>query len=205
MKKTLVVNYTPRIDSNTEKLTNFFLEEYKHKTEIDFLDLAKDAPDLLLNENLNLMIKRNFGDVPLSIDETKLLEKNDTMAKQVLNADFIVLSHPMFNFSLPAAVKAWVDAIIQAGTTFLLTDKGYQGLCNEKKAIVLMTTGNDHGLESEKPTNLATDLLKSCFGIMGISSSHISAYGMNAYPHKVDAILEKAKQEIKEVCNEWYK
>lgn len=205
MKKTLIVNYTPRIDSNTKKLTNFFLEECKDKTKIDFLDLAKDAPDLLLKENLNLMVKRNFGGVPLTADETKLLEKNDALVQQVLDTDFVVLSHPMFNLSVPATVKAWIDAVLQNGKTFVLTEDGYQGLCTEKQALVLMTTGSDHGAESIKPTNFATDLLKSCFEIIGIPSIHVSAYGMNVYPNNVDSILEKAKQEIKEICNEWYK
>ncbi len=204
MKKTLVVSYTPRVDSNTKKLTDFFLETCKEKTKIDFLDLTKDTPDLLLEENLNLFVKRNFGGVSLSPEENQLMKKNDAMMQQVLDADFIILSHPMFNLSLPATVKAWIDAIIQAGKTFLLTDKGYQGLCTEKKALVLMTTGSDHGIALEKPTNYATDLLKSCFAIMGMPSTHISAYGMNAYPNQVNDILEKTKQEIKTVCNEWY-
>ncbi len=205
MKKTLVVSYTPRIESNTKKLTDFFLETYKQKTKIDFLDLAKNAPDLLLEKNLNLYVKRNFGGVPLSSEETELMKKNDTMMQQVLDADFIILSYPMFNLSLPATVKAWIDAIIQSGKTFLLTDKGYQGLCTEKQALVLMTTGSDHGIDQEKSSNYATDLLKSCFAIIGIPSTHISAYGMNVYPLQVDNILEKAKKEIKIVCDEWYK
>ncbi len=58
-----MVSYTSRVDFSTEKLLKFFLEESKHKTKIDFLDLAKEAPDLLIKENLNLMVKRNIGGI----------------------------------------------------------------------------------------------------------------------------------------------
>lgn len=204
MKKTLIVNYTPRIDSNTKKLVDYFIEQNQDKTEIMLLDLAKNTPDLLLNNNLNLFLKRNYGGVPLEEAETRLLFKNDEMLQQVLAADFIVLAYPMYNFSLPATVKAWVDAITQAGETFKMTETGYVGLCEGKQALVLMTTGGDFSIEPSKSMNFATPLIGAELGFIGIPTEHISAFGLQQYPDKLDLILKKAEQQIQAVSNKWY-
>ena len=204
MKKTLIVSYTPRIDSNTKKLLDHFVEKIHDKTEITSIDLAKTTPDLLLADNLNLMVKRNFAGIPLSEEESKLLATNDQMTQQVLDTDFIFLAYPMFNFSLPATVKAWIDGVIQAGKTFARTETGFRGLCEGKQALVVMTTGSDFRTDPLKNMNFATPLIESCLGFIGIQSEHISAFGMQQYADKVGSILDDAKQEISAFCKKWY-
>lgn len=204
MKKTLIVNYTPRIDSNTKKLVDYFIGQNKNKTEITFLDLAKNTPDLLLEENLNLTLKRLYSGVSLDEAETKLLSKNDEILQQVLETDYIVLAYPMYNFSLPATVKAWIDAIIQGGVTFKMTETGYVGLCEGKQALVLMTTGSDFSTEPAKSRNFATPLIDAQLDFIGIPTEHISAFGLQQYADKVDAIIETSKTEIKALGKKWY-
>ena len=204
MKKTLIVNYTPRIGSNTKELVDYFIEQNQDKTEINFIDLTKTTPDLLLEENLNLFLKRNYAGVPLDDKETKILSKNDKMLQQVLDADFIVLAYPLYNFSLPATVKAWVDAITQAGKTFNMTETGYVGLCEGKQALVLMTTGGDFGIEPAKSMNFATPLISTELSFIGIPSEHIFAFGLQQYPDRVDTIIETSKTEIKALGEKWY-
>jgi len=111
MKKTLILSYTPREGSNTKKMLDFFIENNQDKTEITFIDLAEEAPDLLLKENLNLYVNRNFGGVELTDEQQNVLAKNDKLTQQLLNTDFVVLASPMHNFSIPAPVKAWFDAV----------------------------------------------------------------------------------------------
>ena len=123
MKKTLIISYTPRVGSNTKKLLDCFLKDAQGKTEITHVDLVEETPDLLLQENLNVMLKRNFTNEVLSAEETAVLGKNDEMLRQYKEADFIVLVHSMHNFSLPAPVKAWFDAVLQPNQTFNLTEK----------------------------------------------------------------------------------
>jgi len=204
MKKTLVINYTPRHDSNTKKLTEFFINEIKDKTTLLYVDLAKETPDLLLEENLNLLIKRNFIGEALSSDEQNIMQKNDDFAQQVLDTDFIVLAFPMFNLSVPATVKAWIDAVLQVNKTFRLTENGYEGLCKNKQALVLMTAGSEHTINLAEPTEFATGLVKSCFNIIGISTTQISANGMNVNPNKIEETLKTAKQKIAATCLNWY-
>lgn len=204
MKKTLIVNYSPRIASNTKKLVDYFIELNQDKTNLTILDIAKNPPDLLLEERLNLYVKRNFNGEQLIGSETKHLTKNDQLMQQVIDADFIVLAYPMYNFSLPATVKAWVDAITQAGSTFEMTESGTKGLCNKKQALVLMTSGGDFYVEPLRSINFATPLINTCFDFLGIKTEHISAFGMQQYSNKIDSILENAKREILSLSEKWY-
>ena len=204
MKNTLIVNYTPRIGSNTKILVDHFTALNKDKTTITVLDLAKTTPDLLLEENLNLYVKRNFGGVDLSADEQKRMSHNDKMVQQILDADFIVLASPLYNFSIPATVKAWFDTVISAGKTFTQTATGPKGLCENKQAVLLMTSGGDFNSEPLKNVNFGSPLVATCFGFMGIPSESITAFGLQQYQDKATEILEKAKQEIEVLSNKWY-
>ncbi|WP_055446417.1 FMN-dependent NADH-azoreductase [Lacinutrix mariniflava] len=204
MKKTLILSYTPRDNSNTKKMLDFFIENNQDKTEITFVDLAEEAPDLLLKENLNLYVNRNFGGVELTNEQQKVLSKNDKMMQQLLDTDFVVLASPMYNFSVPATVKAWFDAVIQAGKTFTYTETGIKGLCENTKALVLMTSGSDFGIEPYKSVNFATPFLLTSFNFLGISTEVINKFGMVQYADKSEQMIEDAKEEIKEVSNKWY-
>ena len=204
MKKTLIVSYTPRINSNTKKMVDHFVESNKLKTEITFLDLTEETPDLLLNENLNLYVNRNFGGVKLKEEEQSVLAKNDNMVNMLLEADFIVLASPIYNMSAPATVKAWIDAVIQAGKTFTSTDKGPVGLCENKEALILMTSGSDFNIEPLKSLNFATPLLSACFGLMGIPSQSVNAFGMQQYFDKTEEMLTTSRNEIDVISAKWY-
>lgn len=204
MKKTLVINYTPRENSNTKKMLDYFVERNKDKTDITILDLTENTPDLLLKENLNPLVARNFGGVKPSEEQQKLLDKNDQLTNQLLDADYVVVVTPVYNYSLPATVKAWFDAVIQAGRTFAATEKGLVGLCENTQALVLTTSGSDFGIEPMKKLNFATPLASTCFGLMGIPTEAITVFGTQQYADKLDDLIEASKGEIDSLSEKWY-
>ena len=204
MKKTLIVNYTPRVDSNTKKMVDYFIEINKEKTEITFLDLTEETPDLLLKENLNLYVARNFGGVQLTDEQQKVLSKNDKMMNQLLDTDYVVLASPLYNFTIPATVKAWFDAVIQAGKTFTYTETGIKGLCENTKAVILMTSGSDFGKEPYAAVNFATPLLLTSFDFLGISAEAINSFGQIQYVDRAEELLSNSKSRIDELSNKWY-
>ncbi|MFB9053938.1 FMN-dependent NADH-azoreductase [Formosa undariae] len=204
MKKTLILSYTPRENSNTKKMLDFFIENNQEKTAITFVDLAEEAPDLLLKENLNLYVNRNFGGAELTDEQQKILAKNDKMTQQLLDTDFVVLASPMYNFSIPATVKAWFDAVIQAGKTFGYTETGIKGLCEDTKALILMTSGSDFGMEPYKSVNFATPFLITAFDFLGIPAEAINKFGMIQYADTSEQMIEEAKEDIKRVSDKWY-
>lgn len=199
MKKTLLVTYTPRIGSNTKKMVDTFKQASKNKTELTVLDLVETPPSLLLSNELNTFIKANYTDEALTEQEEAVLKKNNEMTELVKQADCIVVAYPIYNFSLPATVKAWADAIIQKDKTFTLTQEGFQGICTNKDALILSTAGYELG-----EGDLATPLMKACLGFMGIPSDEIVVYGMNEFPEKAAGLMQDAQAKIEHMCTAWY-
>ena len=134
MKKTLVVSYTPREGSNTKKLLDHLVSNIEGKTEMEFVDLAENVP-MFLKQELNAYVKRNFGGQDLTSKEEELLKPIDKLCEQVINADYVVLAYPIYNFTFPGPVKCWFDAIIQSGKTFKYTETGFEGLLKGKNAF----------------------------------------------------------------------
>ncbi|WP_103070425.1 FMN-dependent NADH-azoreductase [Aquimarina sediminis] len=201
MTKTLVVSYAPRKGSYTKQLVDEFITLSQNKTEISFLDLVTSPPDLLLSDNLNLIL---YGEEPKYTEEEKeRLSNHFMLVQQVLDTDHIVLASPMYNFSLPATVKAWVDNIVVINKTFSISEDGIsQGLCKGKKALILAVAGGDYSEEEAK--EYFSPAIKRNFEYIGIPSEQISAFGIDQYPNKVDSIISKAKHEIHEVIKRWY-
>ncbi|MEE9321132.1 MAG: NAD(P)H-dependent oxidoreductase [Granulosicoccus sp.] len=203
MTNTLLVHYTPRTDSNTAKLVETFTTTVQANTDMTVLNLVDNPPPLLLDENLNALLKRNFMGMTLNDTENKAVNSADVLVQQLLKADRVVIAFPMYNFSLPATIKAWIDAVIQLGKTFSMNEDGsYAGLCQGKQALILMTSGGDFSQESMKSMNFATPLLQTCMGFMGIESHCISAYGLNQYIDRADEIVLETQQEIETYLKE---
>jgi FMN-dependent NADH-azoreductase len=99
---------------------------------------------------------------------------------EFLAADAIVLAAPMYNFTIPTQLKAWIDRIAVAGQTFRYTEAGPEGLCGNKKVIIVSTSG---GLHAGQATGVAhEDYLKVLLGFLGITDiefvrAHGLAYG----------------------------
>jgi len=197
MSNILLVSYTPRFESNTKKLVKTYLQATSNKSEIIHLDLVKQPAPLLLEDNLNALIKRNFMGMELTEIENNYVNGADQLVIQLLEADRIVIAFPMYNFSLPATVKAWIDTIVQSGKTFNMTENGeYKGLCQDKQALILMTTGSDFSQEPIRSMDYATPLIQACMAFMGIESHVITAYGLNQYMDRADHIIAETQQQI---------
>ncbi|MCP1445702.1 FMN-dependent NADH-azoreductase [Pseudomonas sp. GGS8] len=99
---------------------------------------------------------------------------------EFLAADAVVIAAPMYNFTIPTQLKAWIDRIAVAGQTFRYTEAGPEGLCGGKKVVIVSTSG---GLHAGQPTGTAhEDYLKVMFGFLGITDiefvrAHGLAYG----------------------------
>ena len=73
---------------------------------------------------------------------------SEQLVSQFLAADVVVVGAPMYNFTIPSQLKAWIDRIAQAGRTFRYTEQGPEGLAGGKTVIVVSTRG---GVYSASP------------------------------------------------------
>lgn len=141
-------------------------------TTVEHLDLVTDAPAHLDMDSLGFR---------LGIDAEGLTQRqreenavSERLVKQLLDADVVVIGAPMYNFSVPTQLKAWIDRVAQAGRTFKYTEKGPVGLAGGKTVIIVSTRG---GAYSTNPALAALDhqesYLRTVFGFIGITDVRI--------------------------------
>lgn len=202
--KTLLVKYTPRMErSNTKKLLDAFKSEIKN-SEVEEIDLSVDVPDMFLNGSLHAYIERNYLGKDLVQEKKNLMSKMDRMTVQLKSADIVVMGFPMFNFSMPAAVKAWFDSVMQKGQTWNNRDGNYVGMMNGKKALVLVSSGGYYK-GSMVSWEHALSLAKLEFQFMGYSDVRgILAEGMNSGEESKSFSLRNSIVEVQKIAHEWY-
>ena len=204
--KTLIISYLPTgANSNTKKLLDHFISKIDGKTEIELVDLVIDQPDLYNYESLGAYYTRNYGGQPLSAEQEKAIAKFDKFSKQAEAADVIVVAHPMHNFSVPAAVKGWIDSIQQKGVAFDYGDKGPYGKYTNKKAVVLYSSGGAYADTPYAFMDTIPNLWKANFSFVGISEIEIIAFAGTNNVVKYEEILANAKSKIDEAVNKLYK
>ncbi|MBL3658944.1 NAD(P)H-dependent oxidoreductase [Fulvivirga sediminis] len=204
MKQTLVISYTPRNGSYTKILLDEFLQSVHGKTKVTQVDLVSTPPDLLLKDNLNLIMHWNNGKRDFSEEELAILSNHNLFIEQVLDADFIVLAFPIYNFSMPATVKAWVDAIVVSNKTFSFhPDSGFSGLCKGKKSASIIVSGFDYN-NSGDIKEYASATIKQNFDFLGMESEIISAFGVDQNRAQLENILDTAKSKINLLIKDWY-
>ena len=103
-----------------------------------------------------------------------------TVLDEFLGADTIVIGAPMYNFTLPSQLKAWIDRLAVAGKTFRYTANGPEGLVKGKRLIVALARG---GIYSEGSPAAAFEhletYLRSVFRLVGIEPEFVIAEGLN--------------------------
>ncbi|HSV79086.1 MAG TPA: NAD(P)H-dependent oxidoreductase [Ramlibacter sp.] len=134
-------------------------------TTVEYLDLAIDAPTHLNQDSLGFRLGPDAaGLTEIQQRENAVSEK---LVSQFLAADVVVVGAPMYNFSVPTQLKAWIDRVAQAGRTFKYTEKGPQGLAGGKTVIVASTRGGAYGDASA--FDHQESYLKLVFGFFGIT------------------------------------
>ena len=135
---------------------------------VEYLDLAQDAPSHLSLESLG------FRSGPDAQGQTEVQRRENAISEKLVSqfvaADVVVVGAPMYNFSIPSQLKAWIDRVAQVGRTFKYTETGPQGLAGGKTVIVASTRG---GVYSTNPALAGLDhqesYLKTVFGFFGIT------------------------------------
>ncbi|HEY0885890.1 MAG TPA: FMN-dependent NADH-azoreductase [Ramlibacter sp.] len=176
--------------SVSRQLTARLVEQWQAAhpgTVVEYLDLAQESPSHLSMESLGFRLGPDAdGLSPAQRRENAISEQ---LVTQFLAADVVVVGAPMYNFSIPSQLKAWIDRIAQAGRTFKYTEQGPQGLAGGKTVIVASSRGGFYaGNAATAAMDHQESYLKTIFGFFGVTDVRfVRAEGV--------ALGEAAKQQ----------
>ena len=152
--------------------------------------LTQDIIDALETRYGNVVLtRRDLGDgVPLvddgwiaanftpeeerSAEHRAALAESDSLVEELQAADVLIIGAPIYNFGVPAALKAWVDMIARARLTFRYTANGPEGLLKNKRAYIVIASG---GVPVDSPVDFATPYLRQALKFVGITDVEIIA------------------------------
>lgn len=121
----------------------------------------------------------------------QILSRSDDLVAELQKADVIVIGAPMYNFSVPAVLKAWIDMIARARLTFRYAENGVEGLLKDKKAYVVVPSG---GVPIGTPADFATPYLRHALGFVGITD--VEFIGAQGADRGNDEALDAARERI---------
>jgi FMN-dependent NADH-azoreductase len=174
MATLLHIDVSPRGDhSVSRKLGAAFAEEWTSKYAggtVVYRDLAKQALPFV---DLQWIAGAYTAPEQHTPEQKAALKISDELIAELLHADHIVITTPMYNFAIPAALKAWIDHVVRHGKTFTIGAEGYKGLATGKKATFIVASGGNYsaGSPAEK-YNQETPYLQSIFGFIGITDTN---------------------------------
>jgi FMN-dependent NADH-azoreductase len=171
-------------------------------TSVDYLDLATDAPSHLSADSLGFRLPAQTEN--LSEVQKRENAVSEALVSQFLAADVIVVGAPLYNFSIPSQLKAWIDRVAQAGRTFTYTDKGPQGLAGGKTVIVASTRGGVYSTsDAGRAMEHQESYLQTVFGFFGITDVRfVRAEGLAMGDAPKATAIAAAERNIKDLTTE---
>jgi FMN-dependent NADH-azoreductase len=192
--RVLMINSSARTEGSvTRELTAQLvarLQSMHGAVEVTHRDLAMGIG--LVNHN---WITANFTDESERDDAQRSeLAQSDLLVQELQDADILVLGVPVYNFGVPAALKAWIDMVARARKTFRYTTNGPEGLLRGKKAYLIVASG---GVPVDSPMDFATPYMRHALKFIGINdveviaAAQINSLGVTA--------VDKAREKISRV------
>jgi FMN-dependent NADH-azoreductase len=126
--------------------------------------------------------------------QRETLALSDSLITEIKQADTIVIGSPVYNFSVPAVLKAWIDQIARVGVTFKYTPDGPVGLLSGKRAIIVIASG---GTSVGSDIDYASGYLKHIMGFIGITD--VTIIVADALANDADAKIATANDAIKQL------
>jgi FMN-dependent NADH-azoreductase len=209
--KLLHVIATPRAhDSNTMRPAVAFLESMHAKyadLSVDTLNLFSVDLPAVAGENIETKYTLMLGQ-PIDKRHQESWGQIERLIKHFLSSDIYLISTPMWNFSIPYALKYYIDSIVQPGYLFKYNEqKQPVGLVHGKTMICVTSRGGDYSEQSPfHAYDFQESYLRAIFGFVGITDIHfINAQPMDVTPQLREVAIAAAVEEARSLAinTEW--
>lgn len=205
MKQLLIINASPRGKrSNSRSLTELFGNKWIENNP-DYCIKHREVGQEAIPHVSELWIAAAFKPAALrTAEEIDALKISDQLIAELKAADVIVLGSPMYNWSVPSALKAYIDQVIRVNETIEISaadpENPYVGLLKNKSLYLILSRGNGGYEKGEyyAHMNFQSPYLKTVFNIMGITDIHEIALNGEAFG---GALFEQSVKEVHEGIN----
>lgn len=126
-------------------------------------------------------------------EQRKAVALSDEFVNEVIDSDTIVITTPMWNFSVPSSLKAWIDHIVRVGKTFSFQNGVLKGHLEGKKVYAIVSAGDIYSSGPMQTSDYMTGYFKSVFGFVGITDVTVLWVEGTALPETKSHALEKFK------------
>jgi len=180
-------------ESGSSKLADNLIEHLQQRgQEIEIRNRDLNHEPSFIDGN---WIGANFTAAPdRSAAQIQTLGLSDQLIEELNWADHVVLATPMYNFSVPATLKAWIDQVCRAGVTFRYTENGPEDLLAGKSADIAITTG---GAPLGSPVDFVSGYLKQVFAFIGIDDVNI--FGADRMSVDAQTSVARAQAQIEQI------
>jgi FMN-dependent NADH-azoreductase len=96
------------------------------------------------------------------------MAQSEELIQELESADFVVIGTPVHNFTVPSALKAWIDHVVRIRRTFNTTKEGYEGLLRDRPVFVAVSSGGRYLGERARQPDFLTPYLRAILGIVGL-------------------------------------
>lgn len=163
-----------------------------------YRDLASAPPAHVSGALLGALRSQDAAAPELEPD----VKLTDELLTEFLAADIVVIGAPMYNFSIPSTLKAWIDRVAQAGKTFRYTASGPEGLAGGKKVVIVSSRGGNYaGTPLEAALDHQESYLRAVFGFFGITDIEVlRAEGLNLGAEVRNASIGAAHAQVPQIA-----
>ncbi len=143
------------------------------------------------------LVEAIFQSGELNEEQQKAAKLSDILVDEFMGSDILVIGAPMYNFGIPASLKAYFDLIARAGRTFQYNEHGYPvGLVEDKKTIVIITTG---GVPLGSPMDFSKNYIATFLGFLGIRDIEYLELDENRF--KYEEKRKAASEKLDSILN----
>ncbi|MBP0595820.1 NAD(P)H-dependent oxidoreductase [Paraburkholderia sp. LEh10] len=122
---------------------------------------------------------------------------SEQLIREIEMTDALIINTPMHNFTVPAALKLWIDYVLRVHRTFAVTPKGKVGLMRDRPTFVIVSSGGFHSGERAWQGDFLTPYLRYALGSIGLKSTHfVLLQGLTHGNEAVADALQRAHEEI---------
>ncbi|MBQ0733146.1 FMN-dependent NADH-azoreductase [Aquimarina celericrescens] len=195
MKTLLRIDSSPRKKSSLSRQLADVLQE-KLETEVGYTSTHRDVyyDELIKLGNEDSISAYFTPEEQQSTAQKEAVKASNILSAEFASADAFIFAVPMYNFSITAGLKAYIDLIARSGISFTYSENGPEGLLKGKKAYVIITTG---GTKLGTDVDYVSGYMTTFLNFVGITDIEF----INSDQIMTDAkkILNQVKTEINEL------